>query len=352
MLHLISDILEKKETAIHWACELFHSGFKVEFFEIIWKIYYNFFASLNPSYESYLQKKEIAIFKDSESETKHIASIVKDLILRDYNMDVLLLRTYNEIFEMNEKENLEKWIENEDYVSISIYICNQKSETSLEIYKKAIDIFGKRMNVYKSKWLKDYEKRIASANVDEHTILIAKIMSLFMKSKRKEKKKYTLLDKEDVSHLENDAYLSMKAWKVLRHARLPRNRGDCFAFFARPEKYIISEKVFKEIIPNKWQWLYHASFSPIWLERINQHQGCVDYENKNVCFVDEDLEEAFCKYYDYEPDEQPLCVFYSDDDLSEAFGKMSIKMENFYEKYNVHGIVSVEEDVCNCPINF
>ena len=141
VLHLISDILDKKESAIYWACELFHSGFKVELFEMIWKIYYNFFASLNPSYESYLQKKEIVIFNGSE--TKHIASIVKDLILRDYNMDVLLLKTYNDVFEMNEKENLEKWIENEDFVSISIYICNQKSETSLDIYKKAIDIFGK-----------------------------------------------------------------------------------------------------------------------------------------------------------------------------------------------------------------
>ena len=357
VLHLISDILDKKESAIYWACELFHSGFKVELFEMIWKIYYNFFASLNPSYESYLQKKEIIIFNGSE--TKHIASIVKDLILRDYNMDVLLLKTYNDVFEMNEKENLEKWIENEDFVSISIYICNQKSETSLDIYKKAIDIFGKRMNVYKSKWLNDYEKRIdANTNVDEHTILIAKIMGLFMKSKRKEKKKYTLLDKEDVAHLENGAYLNMRAWNVLRHARIPRNRGECFAFFARSGKYIISEKVFKEIIPNKWQWLYHASFSPIWLERIQQHMGYVDYENKNVCFADtdEELEEAFCKYYDYEPDEQPLFVFKNekedDDDLVEAFGKMAITVENFYKKYNVHGIVSVEEDVCNCPANF
>jgi hypothetical protein len=86
--------------------------------------------------------------------------------------------------------------------------------------------------------------------------------------------------------------------------------------------------------------------------------GYVDYENKNVCFADtdEELEEAFCKYYDYEPDEQPLFVFKNekedDDDLAEAFGKMSITVENFYKKYNVHGIVSVEEDVCNCPANF
>lgn len=350
ILHLISDILDKKKTAMYWGCELFHSGFRVEFFEIIWKIYYNFFASLNPSYESYLQKKQDMILKilvpPLEDETKHITSIVNDLIIRDYNMDVPLLKMYNNVFEMNEVENLEKWIENEDYVSICIYVLNQKTETNLNIYKKVIDIFGKSMTVYKSKWVKDYEKRIETHGEDG-SMIVAKIMSLFMqKRKIKEKKKYTVLDKEDVESFSNEAYSNMRAWKVLRNARIPRRRAPCFQFLSRDKKYILCEKVFKEILTNKW--LYHASFSPLWFERIQAHKGYVDYANRNVCFVDEVLEEEFHQHYDYEPDEQPLNTFAKhEEELHENLENMNLNPRWFYEKYNANGIVSLEDDIMN-----
>lgn len=338
ILQMITDILDKKSTAMYWGCELFNSGFRVGFFEIIWKIYYNFFASLNPSYESYLQKKQdIVLSQDSDGE-KHIASIVKDLIIRDYNIDVPLLKMYNNVFEMNESENLEKWIEKEDYVSICIYALNQKNEPDLSIYKKVIDIFGKSMNVYKSKWVKEYEKRM---DENEKTMLIAKIMSLFLKKQKiKEKKKYTLLDKEHVENMTNEFYSNMPAWKVLRNARLPRKRTHCFQYLVRGGKYILSEKAFKEILPNKW--LYHASFSPLWFGRIQQHRGYVDYKNRTVCFVDEVLEEEFHQHYDYEPDEQPLNTFAYEQELCEC---LTFNAKWFYEKYNVHGIVSLEDEI-------
>lgn len=341
VLHLISDILDKKDTAVYWGCELFNSGFKAGFFEIIWKIYYNFFATLNPSYECYLQKKQDMVLSQDSDTEKHIASIVNDLIIRDYNIDVPLLKMYNNVFEMQEKENLEKWIENEDYVSICIYVLNQKKETNLMIYEKVIDTFGKSMTVYKSKWVKDYEKRMDDNN---NTMLIAKIMALFMKKRKiKEKKKYTLLSKEDVEHLTNEAYSNIKAWKVLRHARIPNKTTQCFQFLARGQKYILNEKVFKEILSNKW--LYHASFSPLWFERIQQYRGYVDYANRNVYFVDEVLEEEFHQHYDYEPDEQPLGIFTHEEEVCESFENMTLNPRWFYEKYNVHGIVPLEDDI-------
>jgi len=53
---LLSCILEKKEDAIFWGYELYYSGFPEEFFKYMWKIYYDYFATLNPSFEMYFMK--------------------------------------------------------------------------------------------------------------------------------------------------------------------------------------------------------------------------------------------------------------------------------------------------------
>ena len=338
VLHLISDILDKKNTAMYWGCELYNSGFRNGFFEIIWKIYYNFFASLNPSYESYLQKKQSIVLSINSGAEKHVASIVNDLIIRDYNIDVPLIRNMLSPtplplpLPLPFPLNIEKWIENEDCVSLCMYALNQTNETNLTLYEKIINIFGKSMNVCKSKWLKDHGKRI-----DDKTILIAKIMTLFMKRRKiKEKKKYAVLDKEDVKHMSNEAYSRMPSWNVLRNARIPSKSTQCFQFLARGGKYILSEKVFKEILPNKW--LYHACFSPLWFERIQQYRGYIDYDNRRICFVDEVLEEEFHQHYDYEPDEQPLNTF-AQDEMCDTLENMTLNPRGFYEKYNVHGIV-------------
>ena len=51
------------------------------------------------------------------------------------------------------------------------------------------------------------------------------------------------------------------------------------------------------------KWLYYASFSPIWRERIDQYNGIIDYKNEIVHFNNEDDEEEFRSIWDYEPDE-------------------------------------------------
>ena len=53
-------------------------------------------------------------------------------------------------------------------------------------------------------------------------------------------------------------------------------------------------------------WLYHASFSPIWSERITQSLGTIS--EGRVIFESEDDEESFYDKYGLEPDEQPLDI--------------------------------------------
>ena len=56
------------------------------------------------------------------------------------------------------------------------------------------------------------------------------------------------------------------------------------------------------------KWLYSASMSPCWLERIEQHNGIINNESKLVEFPDTNDEIEFCKKWDYEQDEQLLHI--------------------------------------------
>jgi hypothetical protein len=47
-------------------------------------------------------------------------------------------------------------------------------------------------------------------------------------------------------------------------------------------------------------WLYYASYTPIWKQRILKYKGFIDHDTKTVTIENEEFNEI----YDYEPDEQ------------------------------------------------
>ena len=75
-------------------------------------------------------------------------------------------------------------------------------------------------------------------------------------------------------------------------------------------------KLFETFIPPNikelywYHWLYFASRSPVWRNRINKYHGKINDEKLSVDFDDEDEEKMveFYSLWGYEPDEQPLEV--------------------------------------------
>lgn len=51
-------------------------------------------------------------------------------------------------------------------------------------------------------------------------------------------------------------------------------------------------------------WLFYASYCPVWSKRIKEHCGIVDEENEKVVFENDDWFEQFHENYEYEIDEQ------------------------------------------------
>jgi hypothetical protein len=54
------------------------------------------------------------------------------------------------------------------------------------------------------------------------------------------------------------------------------------------------------------EWLYHASFSPIWNMRLQKYNAKVDHVLKDIVFLTDDDFEKFMDKFGFEPDEQSL----------------------------------------------
>ena len=167
-LALLVSILNKSDDAIFWGYELYYSGFKDEFFNLIWKIYYDFFVTLNPAFEVYLLKKHKEwLNTNDDSQDKLVSSIIQTLLFRPFNTDMFLLRNICEKFDIDIsytkeittlddlKDNMIQWVSNTDLRSIAQWILNLNNNKIklVDIYDICLDIFN---NLTKSKLMKEF----------------------------------------------------------------------------------------------------------------------------------------------------------------------------------------------------
>ena len=362
-LALLVSLLKKSDDAIFWAYELYYSGFKTELFEFIWHIYYVFYATLNPSFEAYLLNKKNEMLKDE----KLVSAIVQDLIIRPFNTDVFFLNIicktfeieckYKEIDENNKKkcmlytshlyDQLMIWIDTHDYKSIAQFILNDKNTkknnlnpifTNEYIYGYAIDAFLATfagLKLAKKRLQKEF-----SSGEKSDLILLAKIMTLFsLKDKLvKGKNFYITISPEEIVQYETiDANNDLRAYRILKTACICGIDDLKHLSLFKLERDKLNKSL-TDLYNDKW--LYQASFSPLWFDRIKRHRGYVDYTKQTVEFVDEDLQQSFFAKYGYEPDEQPINI--------KEKSIMAIEKVNnwttFYNTYNQNNLFKMDED--------
>jgi len=320
---LLVSMLNKSDDAIFWAYELYYSGFKHEFFNLIWKIYYDFFATLNPAFEVYLLKKHKEWLNTNgetdDSQDKLVSSIIQDLLFRPFNSDMFLLRNICEKFDVDIsytkeitniddlKDNMIQWVSNKDLRSIAQWILNVNNNKIklVDIYDICLDIFN---NLRKSKLMKEFDSALSdlSLNINPNIILLSKIVTLFSNSK-KGKNIYISVDPEDIIQYKtivgnND----ILAYQILKKACICGidDFKHLSLFKLTRNKYNLQETYW-------YHWEYYASFCPIWLKRIKQFGGYRDYSNRQLLFVkkpDDILLQEFYKLYGLEPDEGPLNI--------------------------------------------
>jgi hypothetical protein len=361
---LLVAILNKSDDAIFWAYELFYSGFKHEFFSLIWKIYYDFFATLNPSFEQYLLKKHKEFLKTDKTneDDRFVSSIVQTMLFRPFNTDVFLLRTINELFDIdisyhyntnninngnninnanngnniNYMHNIHHWINTEDYRSISKWIFNINHDVShISIYDKCLDVF--EVGTVKPRLMKEFIA-ILNLNVDHDIILMSRIMGLFSKkhSLKKGRSMYINVEHEDIILHENlIGSDGIKNYNILEKACICGidDFKHLSLFKLKRDKYNLLEKY-----RNNWE--YHAFFSPLWSQRIRKYKGYPNYTTQKIVFIDDDLMERFYEVHGLEPDEQTKKV-------QEKSTLAIEKVHNwnwFNTQYKKNGIVDVYDE--------
>jgi hypothetical protein len=356
-LALLVSILQKKDEAIFWGYELYHSGYKNEVFEFIWKIYYDFFATLNPTFESYLLKKYSEWIEIEQSAI--VGTIIQNLLIRPCNADIFMLSTVCKLFVIDGqvidgqvidgfyvKNTFKKWIETNDYRSIGQWILNENNNSIciLTIYKICLDIFENNgVKLTKIRLLKEMGNILKiniNVNVSVNIVLLSKIMCLFSKQQNliKGKNLYivdevpqydTIIASDKIPHYKILGNACIHGIDDLKHFSLFKLQRD-------ENGNNIKEKYW-------YNWEYHASFSPIWFKRITEFGGKVDHCLQKIVFQEEpndNLKQEFYKNYGYEPDEQ----------LTKVQEKSIMSIEKiynwkwFFKTYNKNGLFEVYEE--------
>lgn len=334
---LLLSILNKSDDAIFWAYELYYSGFKYELMNLIWKIYYDFFATLNPSFEQYLLKKQ----KEWLDDNRILSIIIQTLLFRPFNTDIWLSRILTQRFiidieyahdteKLTQTEcfrvNMTKWVADRDYRSIIQWVYNE-SYNAAEMYDICLDIFNVKS---KSRLSKLFQHVMKDVNIK--TILLAKIMALF--TNKKEKCIYVNVELEEIIY-----YETITGGNVLANVYSccdGIDKFNCLSLFK------LTRDKYKNCLTTVYRqnWLYHASFAPIWSQRIRKYGGYVDYTKQKVIFTNDDLMEEFYELYGLEPDEQKKEV--QDKSIGKIVAKYNWKW--FIEKYRCGRLLEIYDE--------
>ena len=132
----------------------------------------------------------------------------------------------------------------------------------------------------------------------------------------------------------------MPAYKILPLAAI---------HFIDKENYLSLFKLKRDTIDIKnaynYQWLYHASFAPVWKERIEKFHGYIDKTNKTVIFDEiedsDDNLQAFHNEFGYEPDEQKTDIQMRT--IQEI--KKVRDWSSFYKDHKNLCVVEIEEEI-------
>jgi hypothetical protein len=322
-LTLLICILNKNEKSLFWAYELYHSGFENELFDFLWKIYFDFYYTLNPSFYDYFVKRHkewkkmsIGIEKD-----KIINIIVNNLMIRPSNLDVFLLRQFvnyshyklddiksmhimvDELEFINFKK-LTEWFNNKEYINISNFVLNVCKEKHIDELLMFVNSYFKK-NSKDDKKISEYKHYNTSVH-QRHKIVAYIIMQFTILEQyiKMGKKLYVrVYEQETIIHetIHSDHNTCFYPYKILPKACIYSIDEDNYLSLFNLQRDSID---LKDAYFNHWE--YYAVYSPLWFERVKKYQGIINHSTNKVDFPTDELFEAFYDEYNYETDEQTL----------------------------------------------
>jgi hypothetical protein len=283
---ILISLLKKNDEAKFWAYEFYYSGFKEELWGFIWKIYYDFYASLNPKFKKFLTEKHIA-WKESPTNDLIISQIIDNLKIRPWNMDVFLLKQLSNSLHipLSTREDLTSLLEKKDIEGIANSVLHKNID---------IEILNRH-----------FQKKYFSKKMSKDEIL-ANIVHLYSLEKSlKMGKSLFIISDDDLTpyktifaHYDSSFY-PYKILPIVTKYGIDSESMLSLFELARDTTQDL-QRVFH------YHWLYYASNTPIWSNRIIEFEGTPNHERKDIDFEDDDDFDEFYDHFGYSPDEQKL----------------------------------------------
>jgi hypothetical protein len=345
---LLAAILAKdQDQSLFWACELYYSGFKDDLFQFLWFVYYDFYSTLNPSFENYL----LCSYNDYTTLSKDIApiaNVVINLCIRPCNTDVFILRQTVKQIEIdtgllnnnnnNNKETFTNWLAEQNYECIAQFILAECSPNDLRaILEETCNYFvWAGLDLRIPKILKTFDKLCTTSPMRSRHILLSRIIQFFTTQSGppvKPRNIYLTINKDDLAPFQTLLCAAPDNYKTLRTVyKYSINASSLLGMFAvaRPNNLV---HLYHD------HWTYWSAGSPYWAAAIQMHGGKLCGKTQTVIFATALQEEDFYQIYGLEPDEQPLKV---QQRAIEEIG--STGMQAFYDQYKKFNVLATDKD--------
>ena len=327
----ISLLQQNDEETKFWTYKLYYSKFKKETFAIIWKLYYELYASFYPNLELFNKKKTLEWIDDMSKDTI-IGTIIENIVRREPCVDIYRIINSNDIdeilgsnypFAISNVQAIKEITNTSELLQLYYNIFHEKLHENINeqiIQKinmntidsvKMLEQFTNTKNnlsILKSACISRIFTFMLFFGANEHSI------NNYNCKIKLDPKKYSVLTKNDIIQYTPKPLIQCKGSKI-------PSRVCIYSVHNSPNSTQI-------LMSDYDHWLYYASFSSIWENRISKYEGIIDNENKNVIFKDEDKEEMFYNLYNFDPIEQFTEI------QSKWLGKWEFRhMNEIYEKY-------------------
>jgi hypothetical protein len=348
---LVVALLNKTDDALFWAYELYYSGCTSSLIELLWKIYYDFYATLNASFEKYLYNK----LKSGIIDAQILCSIVNNFMIRPCTIDVFILRQLVKQLDsdVDEHDQMADLLNKEDFISLAYLILNNTTPVDMDILIVFFNHVGLSLN--SANEIASYNKIVKCIPfINNRTIILSRMIHWFVLVKQIKlgKKLFVHVEPAEMVMYETiQADLTPQGDKS-KYPRLPilqaRNILQQAAIYSIDQYNYLSLFKSKRETQNIVEaytkhWEYYASFSPLWQHRIQKCDGVIDHESKSITFEDDDDMELFYLYYGLDTEEQPTHI-------REKSIKPIIKKQDwiqFYHKHKKTGIVNIDDEYLN-----
>lgn len=277
---LISIIKKDFKQSIFWASEIYESGFKDELIELLWKIYYDFFA-LKTFFNTSKYKSDIRKYLNTKNNI-FLFEFINKLCQSPYSFDIFIIR----MFFKDKADDSDKIKKNYTTLMKLLFKANKT-----ERFYKYLS-FGSLL-MEKSKLVCLIEE-INSGKFKENNYyqnLSHQLLVFMFDTKVKIRKPPKKIRKQMVDYINHCKLFNCQTFKTLQSYR-DYEISDLTSCFN-----LEREKLSKPLTEYFWyHWLYYASKTPYWEKKLDNYEYIINNETKEIIFkTDDDLEDFYQK---------------------------------------------------------